>query len=70
MWVLINALCKPSLGTPSHMTNILQAKNVQKVDEFEPIYLDKYDIHEKWFVIFENGLHTINHLSFAYVRSP
>ena len=39
MWVLMNALSKPSLVTPGHVTKILQAKNGQKVDEFEPMYL-------------------------------
>ena len=49
------------------MTKMLQAKNEQKFDEFEPIYLANYGtvIDEKWFVIFEL---TINHLSFGYVR--
>ena len=42
MWVLINALCKPSLGAPGHVTKILQAKGGQKVDDFEPIYLGNY----------------------------
>ena len=66
MWVLMNALCKPSLGVPGHVTKILLAENGQKVDEFEPItyILVITDIDEKWFVIFE---HTINHLSFGYV---
>ena len=68
MWVRMNALCKPSLGAPSHVTKILQAKNGQKVDEFELIYLGNYtDIDEKWFVVFE---HTNNRLSFGYVRLP
>ena len=35
MWVLINGLCKPSLDVPGHVTKILQAKNEQKVDNFE-----------------------------------
>ena len=41
-WVIINGLCKPTLGAPGHMTKMLQAKNGQKVDDFEPIYLGKY----------------------------
>ena len=40
--MLINALCKPSLGAPGHVTKILQAENGQKVDEFETIYLGNY----------------------------
>ena len=42
MWMLINALYKPSLGAPGHVTKILQVKNVQKFNEFEPIYLGNY----------------------------
>ena len=37
MWVLINALCKPSLGVPGQVAKILQAKNWLEVNEFEPI---------------------------------
>ena len=46
---------------------MLQAENGQKVDKFEPMILCNNDIDGKWFVIFE---HTINHLSFGYVRLP
>ena len=68
IWVLINALCKPSLGAPGHVTKILLATSGQKVDKFDPIYLDLItDIDEKWFAIFEL---TINHLSLGYVRLP
>ena len=67
MWVLINALCKPSLGVPGQLTKILLAENGQKVNEFEPIHLRNYRYWKKWFVIFE---HTINHLSFDYARLP
>ena len=35
----MNALCKPSLGALDHVTKTLNAKQEQKVDEFEPIYL-------------------------------
>ena len=50
------------------MNKILQAENGQNVDEFEHIYIAVITaIDEKWFVIVE---HTINHLSFAYVRLP
>ena len=38
----MNALRKPSLGAPCHVTKILQANNGQKVDDFEPIYLGYY----------------------------
>ena len=38
----MNALRKLSLGTPGHVTKILQAENGQKVDDFEPIYLHNY----------------------------
>ena len=69
MWVLNNALCKPSLGAPGLVTKILQAKNGQKVDKFEAIYGISVitDIDENWFVIFE---HTIHHLSFGYSCLP
>ena len=42
MWVTTIGLCKPSLGAPIYVTKVLQAKNGQKVENFEPIYLDKY----------------------------
>ena len=42
MWELMNALCKQSLGAPSHLTKMLCTKNGQKVDNFELIYLNKY----------------------------
>ena len=64
MWVLINALCKPSLGVPGYVTKILQAKNEQKLDEFEPKYLGDYQHCQKWFALFE---HTIKQLSLGYV---
>ena len=41
MCLLINGLCKPRLGAPSHVTKMLLAENEQKVDEIEPIYLGK-----------------------------
>ena len=49
------------------MTKILQARNKQKLNEFEPtVYISVItDINKKWFVIFEL---TINHLSFGYGR--
>ena len=65
--MLINALCKSSLEAPGHVTKILQAENGLKVEEFEPIYSATTDIDEKSYAIFE---HTINHLSFGFVRLP
>ena len=44
MWVLINVLCKLSLGAPGHVTKMLQVENGQKVDDFEPIHLGKYQL--------------------------
>ena len=38
----MNALCKPCLGAPGHVTKILQAESQQKVEDFEPIYLGNY----------------------------
>ena len=64
-WVLMNALWKPSLGAPGHVTRISQAENGQKVDENEPIYLDNYWYW--WKMIFK---HTINHLSFVMCVYP
>ena len=65
MWVLMIGLRKPSLGAPGYVTKMLQVENWQKV-------LNRYisvniNIDGKWFGIFE---HTINHLSFGYVRLP
>ena len=42
MEVFIDALRKPSLGTPGCVTEILQAENEQKVGDFEPTYLCNY----------------------------
>ena len=36
MLVLVNALCKPSLGARGYVTKILLVENEQTVDEFEP----------------------------------
>ena len=49
------------------MTKILQAENGQKVDGLNRYISVITGIDEKWFVVFE---HTINHLSFGYVRLP
>ena len=42
MWMLINDLCKSSLRVPGHVIKILHAKNEQKLDELELIYLNNY----------------------------
>ena len=42
MWVIINGLCKPSLGKPGLVTKMLQAEKGQKVDDFELKYLGNY----------------------------
>ena len=42
--MFMKAKCAPSLGAPGYVTGILQAENKQKVDEFEPIYLGKYNL--------------------------
>ena len=55
IWVLMIALCKPSLGAPSHVTKILHAKSGQKVDDFEPIYLGNYRYW--WKVVFDFWAH-------------
>ena len=64
MWVLMNALCKPSLGAIGHVTKILQTKKLTILNPYISVIID---IDEKWLVILE---HTINHLSFGYVRLP
>ena len=61
----MNALCKPSLWAPSHVTKILQTQNGQKVDELNGYISVITDIDEKWFVDFE---YTINCLSFCHAR--
>ena len=60
----MNALCKPSLETPSHMIKTLQAENGIKLTSLNRYISVITDIDKKWFVIFE---HTTNHLSFGYV---
>ena len=42
MWILKNSLCKPGLRAPGHVTKMLQAKNWQKVGNFESIFLGLY----------------------------
>ena len=42
IWVLINGLCKPSLGAPGNETKMLQAENEQKVDDFDTMNLGNY----------------------------
>ena len=65
--MLINALCKPSLGAPDHVTKILQAKSGRKLSILNRYISVITDIDEKRFVISE---HTINCLSYGYVRLP
>ena len=65
MWVLMNALCKPSLGAPDHITKILQAENGQKVKEFEPIYLGTVITYRYWSKIW-NGLWFLSTLSIVF----
>ena len=47
MWMLINALCKPSSGAPGSVTKMLHTKKGQKLDNFEPVYLGKYRFWRK-----------------------
>ena len=49
------------------MNENLQAENGQKLTNMNQYILIITNINKKWFVIFE---HTINHLSFGYVRLP
>ena len=52
-------------GAPGHVTKMLQAENGQKMDDFKQYISVNTDFDGKWFVLFE---HTINCLSFGYVR--
>ena len=38
----IEASYVPSLGATGHVSSILEAKNMQKVDKIEPVYFGKY----------------------------
>ena len=67
MWVLINALCEPSLGVPGHVIEILRLKMGKKLTSLNQLFSVITDIDEKYFMIFE---HTINQFSFGYVRLP
>ena len=58
----MNALRKPSLGAPGHVSKSLLAENGQKVYECDRYISVITDIDEKWFVDFE---HIINHLSLS-----
>ena len=40
-WVEVESVCVPSLRTPSHVTEISEAENGQKVVNFEVVYLGK-----------------------------
>ena len=51
-----------SLGAPGHVTKLLQDKKLTNLNQYILVITD---IDEKCFVVFE---HTINHLSFGYVR--
>ena len=64
MSAYIKALCEPSLGAPSHVTGILQAKKWTNLNQYISV---STNINEEWFVIFE---HTINHLFLGYVYLP
>ena len=63
----MNALCKPSLGAPGHVTKVLKVENRQKLSKLNRYILVVTSIDEKRFVVFE---HTINHLSYGYVCLP
>ena len=67
MWVLMNALRKPSLGAPGHGPKFYRPKMGNKLTNLNRYISVITDIGEKWFVVFE---HTINHLSFGYACLP
>ena len=60
----MEVLSVSTFRAPGHVTGILQAKNRQKIDKFEPIYLGNCDIDEKRFVVFEQ---TINHFLVVFI---
>ena len=63
----VDALRKPSLGAPSHVTKIYWPKMGKKWMILNRCISVITDMNEKWFVIFE---HTINCFSFRYVGLP
>ena len=65
MWVFMNALWKPSLGAPGPWPKCYGAKMGKKLTSLNRSISVITDIDEKWFVVFE---HTINHLSFVYLK--
>ena len=48
MWVIINGSCKPSLGTPGHVTKMLG--KLMSLNQYISV---NTDFDEKWFVLFE-----------------
>ena len=54
-------------GCPLRDQNIYRPKMGKKLTNLNQYITAITDTDEKWFMIFE---HTINHLSFAYVRLP
>ena len=40
-WVEVESVCAPSLRAPSHVTEISEAENGQKVLNFKVVYLGK-----------------------------
>ena len=40
-WVKVESVCVPSLRAPSHVTEISEAENGQKVVNFKVVYLGK-----------------------------
>ena len=65
MCVLMNALCKPSLGAPSCVIKIVQPKSGQKVDNFKLIYLNNFRYW--WKIVCDFWAHY--QLSFFWLRS-
>ena len=63
----MNALYKPSLGAPGHVTKLLLAEMGKKLTNMNRYLLVITDIDGKCFVLFE---HNINHLCIGYVRLP
>ena len=58
----MEALWELSLVAPGHVTAILQAENWQKVNEFEPVYLRKYQLMKQRLWVMKTLLTTFSWL--------
>ena len=68
MWVPMNALCKPSLGLPGHVTKTLQPKVGKNLKNFNRCISVITDVDKKWFVVFEHLSTTFLLVMFVYLN--